>query len=158
MLSASVVGIISVGKPTPVLPNLQFGSINKREFVTRIVAGRQEVTQGSGICALLYFFQRWELQIPKFFSAELQIQQNGGVPSVASEQSSSAANPSGFVRDFLGSAEFPCATFGCKRTSPSDKFPIFFSAKLQIRLNHYIASEQSLNEKFGLIVFPPFLL
>ncbi len=44
----------------------EFGSINKREFATRIVAQRQEVTRRNGVRTL--FFQRWELQIPDFFS------------------------------------------------------------------------------------------
>ena len=44
----------------------EFGSIKIREFATRIVAQRQEVTRRNGVRTL--FFQRWELQIPDFFS------------------------------------------------------------------------------------------
>ena len=47
----------------------EFGSIKIREFATRIVAQRQEVTRRNGVRTL--FFQRWELQIPDFFSAKI---------------------------------------------------------------------------------------
>ncbi len=38
----------------------EFGSINKREFVTRIVVQRQDVTHRNGTCSLRIFFQRWK--------------------------------------------------------------------------------------------------
>jgi hypothetical protein len=38
----------------------EFGSINKREFVTRIVAQRQEVTYRNGTCTA----QQWEFLRP----------------------------------------------------------------------------------------------
>ena len=56
-----------------VLPNLQFGSINKREFATRIVVQRQEVMHRNGTCSLRIFFSGG----------------NSCVPSVASDHRSS---------------------------------------------------------------------
>ena len=59
-----------------VLPNLQFGSIIKREFATRIVAQRQEITHKSGTC-ILHFFSGGNYKFPILFSAKLQIRLNG---------------------------------------------------------------------------------
>ncbi len=64
-----------------VLPNLQFGSINKREFATRIVAQRQEITHKSGTC-ILHFFSGGNYKFPILFSAKLQIRLNGGTCSL----------------------------------------------------------------------------
>ena len=81
-----IVSKIENPKPSP-SPSFcrisEFGSINRREFATPIVAKRQNIASKTNVS------KRWELQIPDFFSAKLQIRLNS-IPAVASEQSSSA--------------------------------------------------------------------
>jgi len=67
----------------------EFGSINRREFATPIVARRQNIASKTNVFLLRItcFLSGGNYKFPIFLSAKLQIRRNN-VPSVASEQSS----------------------------------------------------------------------